>query len=358
MRQATNDLPSPNYGMVIEHLLADLHAYTQVEPKNPSLRRQQSRHLSHLSQEIDELLPKVNTLLEQTRRNRKRQGEHKEIRRKYVKVALARLYIKLIDAWNDAALYWDEVDGQVDTTYRQIEKALRSFNADIAHMNSKLDYLCYHLIATAFHVWSDEFSPEAATAAGWLERAPDIGHTFRLRYHHYHTRELWIRAWSKEPFIFRSPPFPWKILPLTRLGLFGNACIRLLYEGVAGYGLRGWRFLKITLSSIIGFGLCYWLIDFLTPHCSPSPFPDKVLFSIGVFTTVGNISAPICPADALWVQRVAMVESLIGYLMLGILISIILASYHESLTVISGRRQRESDGDISPSRLPWHEGGI
>lgn len=333
-------------------LAKDIQSLRLIGDDQPAERQQQKQKLVRMQRTADESLEGIFRELTQSPKRPYSRSETIELSRLYANAAVFVLYLQLFfSRWN-AAPHWSADNGAYASLKQDILQALQIFDQMVRKRELRFTTTSYHMIATAFRAWADEFSPEANADSGWLEVAGEVARELRFRYHRFRTRELWALTWERAPKKLLVTPgntiTARTISPgiTKRLRAVFHALARSIYGLIAGYGLRGGRFIITAVGIVAFFGSLYYVIDRLAECGQKSPFLMSVLqyafLSLGTFTSLGNVSGSACQADGQIVQVVASLESVTGYFMLGILISVFWASFHEAATGRSGIRPRRS----------------
>src|SRR5215813_5698693 len=113
--------------------------------------------------------------------------------------------------------------------------------------------------------------------------------------------------------------------------------------GLGSYGLMCGRFIASSFGVIFLFGIMYWWFDKGTA-CDQTSLGlwhafDYLVMSLSAFTTVGAVNSAIfCSTSSVIAQRLASLESLIGYVTLGVFITVFWTSLHEADIRVSGVR--------------------
>lgn len=297
--------------------------------------RQQSRRLAAARMQVRRCLAELRTkLVFQEKLGR---PERRERSRLFVTAALLQFDARVFFVRWMADEDWLGESGRYATAQSDIREALARLEEDLASPTLQWSAPAYHLLAVDLRAWADRLSPEATTASGWLGAAAEISRELRLHAHHYRTRELWAQL---------REPLPNRPGPVRAVRLSAAALLRSLYGAVSGYGLSASRFVASVLALVSIFAVIYWLLDAQQANCAAGAlsWPNGVnhlVLSLSVFTTLGVLGGPACSADTTALQRVASLESLAGYIMLGVLISVFWMAFHESATGVSGVRLPE-----------------
>lgn len=295
-----------------------------------------------LSVEAQDLLDDLLNSLHAKPRGRN-EVDRLELKRNYINILVLQLNLNLLFLrWHaESTLYSALTPAPLLTSDLAI--VFKMFDKGIARLHQRLSALNYHALVVAFRVWADEFSPIANTSPGWIEIAPNCTQELRYRYNIYRTREL--LALIREGAITSLP----RGLRTRRQGkqrwpLLMAALPRLIYEVVAGYGLRLGRFVISFVSIITFYSAIYWIIDW-RDGCfglqnGVEAFVHRLFWSLGIFTTVGTVTSSPCSIQPQVLQDIASSESLTGYLLLGILISIFWVAFHDVFMEVSSIRIR------------------
>ena len=161
----------------------------------------------------------------------------------------------------------------------------------------------------------------------WNEVAMELSRYFRYEYERAITLVRWytFREPSKQSYV----PFPQKI---SAVFIWGR---RKVYAFAAGYGLRPGKFTVIVLLLILTFtGLFAFIpiaVHFGTIGC-PSTHPtglsaEGILWafeaSISSLTTIGSVT----PCNGLWFALLRASEAVLGYVILGMLVSMLIQNF-------------------------------
>jgi hypothetical protein len=257
----------------------------------------------------------------------------------YLDAALLELDLKLFSLrWQIAPV------GSNPPLLQSAERILREFSRRLTDARLRLNSLQYRRASVVLRAWADRLGPAETADIRWLEASAGVVRVLRLAAQKYRTRELWTsvgeRSRGGRSFVGRAR-------------LFIHALARSFYGMVAGYGLRGDRFVGALAVALALFAGIYWLLDMLA-GCAQAALSlqsalNYLLFSLGAFTNASETGAPVCATSAGAAHGVAVLESLLGYLMLGILISIFWTSGHQATVESSSIRLREGD---SPAPQP------
>lgn len=337
-------------------------ALSLIDLKDKEAHGEQSKLHAHLRDEVDAIIKEILVELDSKKKEAQlAENRRTELSRLYVtaqlfQVDLTLFYIRWMTAvdWSDEFGFTASPLRDVDYVLVQLTQALKCRSK----RGIKLTSFGYRAIATDLRAWADKLSPEACTASGWLRAASSVSRTLRVSCQQYYTKEMFASTWEPLHVEERSRNIRWweRNLPSRALVRLTRALWHLFYGLVAGYGLRASNFVLSTCVLLVSFAAIYWGVD-TSAGCPQSALRwftplDYILRSLGTFTTLGNVSGSLCSLDGDSIQRVASVESVFGYIMLGILISVFWMSFHESATGISNIRLRQlqpvsSQGDHS-----------
>jgi hypothetical protein len=351
------DSSTTNFSDILKALGSQIGSLTLIDPTDKSKYYEQSILHSQLRDKVQTIIKDLLMELNPKSSRRISKNKRKELSRLYVTAQLFQLDLSLFYIrWMAAVDWFGEIGftasplGDVNFSLTRLEKSLRQRKRH----GIKLSSLAYHAIATDMRAWADKLSPEACTASGWLASAAAVSRRLRKGYHTYYTKESFARI--LEPLHLQEGARSirrWeRIFPLRVLVRFARAIWRRVYGLVAGYGLGAGNFVMTTLFLLLSFSAIYWAID-ASAGCSQSSLNwitplDYFMRSLGVFTTLGNVSGTLCSLDGDSTQRVASIESIFGYVMLSILISVFWMAFHESATGISNIRLRDREDSFSP----------
>jgi hypothetical protein len=329
----------------IEGLAREMKSLRLIDRALEAERIRQNRFITGARQRLRAILFTLSAKL--ARSEPLKRADRTELSRLFVIATLLEFDLKVFSARWIADEEWFEQAGAFVSGQRDVTAALATLDERLSNPGLRLATAAYHALAVDLHGWADRLSPEATTASGWLGAADDVSRELRFRAHQYHTRELWAQL--REPRARRPAAGALFILFLRVFG-------RKLYGVVSGYGLRARRFVASVVVLVLAFAATYWALDASAGCSSSDPVwlvgLDHLVQSLCVFTTVGLIAGPSCTADVVALQRVASVEALSGYLMLGVLISVFWMAFHESVTGISGMRLAEQRSSATPLSTP------
>ncbi len=238
-----------------------------------------------------------------------------------VNAALLRLEIYLLIIRTDAHNTWYEQSENAPNYRRDVRARTFQFGYTLQRAHTPLSALNAHTIASAMRSWSDELSVPSTDISGWLEAGIAVSRDLRYLANQYHTVWLWKSAFDSHTAGGTS----------ARLVFFIKALFDVAFGVLSGYGLRARRFIASLLLIIVLFGASFDLVDILASCRSWWNFSDlwKYVVASAAYLVSNGPSAPdattnaACPGTGYAVGAIGVVETGVGYLMMGMFVSLL-----------------------------------
>ena len=350
--------------MDIEEVNKRLETFTQEYEKVRFLTRdnaeriQQSKTFGELVTEIERIVATITRLLRMPKQGvsrwqsaffrltRQRQYDgryHDHLRIQLINAALLELQLRLLIIRAIAHRTWLEQSTEAPHRRKEVQNATRVFKARIRHAAVRPNALNTHTIAAAFRSWSDELSIPATTISGWLETAIPVARDLRYIANQYEARWRWKSLFDNQ--------FPASIP--ERINTTFLAILHTSLGVLAGYGLKTHRFVISLLAIITTFAGAYLAID-IAVGCNRAALDVNYILQYLAFSiqfllgdqpqNPAQPATDTCKMGFDYIGVVGVAETAIGYLMLGILVSLLWTAI-----------QRRSI-DTSKIGLPEHDG--
>lgn len=238
-----------------------------------------------------------------------------------VNASLLRLQTRLLITRTDANRSWLEQSVNAPEYRLEVRVATKQFETTLRKAPIALSALNYRTIASAIRSWSDETSVPATQISGWLEAAIPVSRDLRFLANYYHTRWLWKSVTDSHT----TGGFHTRGIFLIK-AVFDSA-----FRILSGYGLRGRRFIASLFSIVLFFSVALDLIDVLNGCRTWWDIAGAWTYVMtSAAYLVGNGPAAIdmrvdaaCPAAGNIVSGLGVLETGVGYLMLGIFVSLL-----------------------------------
>lgn len=302
-------------------------------------QKQQNSQLGELGLDVDELVEDTVEMLNQPKPSKYAAIEmisrtlrqwlytgidRDNLRKHLVNAALLQLGVRLLSMQVGAYRIWLNTSANAPNFRRQARGYTDDFEETLRSAPVTLSALNLRTITLALRSWSDELSISATDISGWLEAAIFVSRDLRYLANVYHTRWLWKSVSDRSQ------------IQKEGLRSRGVILIKAIFDSafrvLSGYGLRGRRFIGSLIVIVVLFATGFYAVDVLS-GCqswwsvnSWVNFITSTAFLVGDGPTTPDMHAnAACPGTGYLFGAIGVTETGVGYLLLGIFVSLLYA---------------------------------